>query len=44
MIEALMDADGVTVDRDLTAEMLKSVLKLAKDEPGRGEMKLMARS
>ena len=42
--EDLMDAAGVTTDRDLTADMLQAVLKLAKDQPGRGEMKLMDRS
>lgn len=43
-LEALMDSAGVTVDRDLTSDMLQAVLKLARDQPGRGEMKLMARS
>jgi uncharacterized protein (TIGR00730 family) len=42
--EELMDAAGVATDRDLTADMLQAVLKLAKDQPGRGEMKLMDRS
>ena len=40
----LMNAAGVVTDRDLTADMLQAVLKLAKDQPGRGDMKLMVRS
>jgi uncharacterized protein (TIGR00730 family) len=31
-------------DRDLTADMIQAAIKLAHDNPGRGEMKLMARS
>lgn len=42
--DELMDLAGVTDSRDLTADMLQAVLKLAKDQPGRGEMKLMDRS
>jgi hypothetical protein len=41
---ALMDAAGVVNDRELAADMLHAVLKLANDDPGRAEMKLMARS
>ncbi len=41
---ALLDEAGVTKDRELAADMLHAVIKLAKDEPGRGEMKLMDRS
>lgn len=41
---ALLDEAGVTKDRELAADMLQAVIKLAKDEPGRGEMKLMDRS
>jgi len=43
-ILALLDAANITTDRDLAAEMLQTVLKLATDQPGRGEMKLMSRS
>jgi uncharacterized protein (TIGR00730 family) len=43
-IQALLDTAGIAKDRELAAEMLHAVLKLAHDEPGRGEMKLMARS
>src|SRR3954452_23890687 len=43
-IHALLDAGAVTKDRELAADMIQAVLKLAHDEPGRGEMKLMARS
>lgn len=40
----LLQAAGVTEDKELAADMLAAVVKLAKDRPGRGEMKLMARS
>jgi uncharacterized protein (TIGR00730 family) len=43
-IQSLLDAAGITKDRELASEMITAVLKLAHDEPGRGEMKLMARS
>src|SRR5204863_7434712 len=43
-IKALLDEAGVVHDRDIAADMLNAVLKLAHDEPGRGDMKLMARS
>jgi uncharacterized protein (TIGR00730 family) len=43
-ITALLDHADVANDRELAAEMLLAVLKLAHDDPGRGEMKLMARS
>jgi uncharacterized protein (TIGR00730 family) len=43
-IQALLDEANITQDRELAADMLQSVLKLARDEPGRGELKLMARS
>ena len=40
----LLEESGVTRDKELAADMLQAVIKLAKDEPGRGEMKLMDRS
>ena len=40
----LLEESGVTHDKELAADMLQAVIKLAKDEPGRGEMKLMDRS
>ncbi|MCL2647423.1 MAG: LOG family protein [Phycisphaerales bacterium] len=40
----LLDSANITADRELAADMLLAVLKLAHDEPGRGEMKLMDRS
>jgi uncharacterized protein (TIGR00730 family) len=43
-IQALLDAASISSDRELAADMLHSVLKLAHDDPGRGEMKLMVRS
>jgi hypothetical protein len=43
-IQSLLNDAGVTKDRELVAEMMQAVLKLGRDEPGRGEMKLMARS
>ncbi len=43
-INALLDDAKITTDRELAAEMMQAVLKLAHDEPGRGEMKLMVRS
>jgi uncharacterized protein (TIGR00730 family) len=43
-IQALLDTAAVTKDRELAAEMIQSVLKLAHDEPGRGDMKLLTRS
>src|SRR5436305_9597179 len=43
-INGLLDEAGVSKDRELAAEMMAAVLKLAKDDPGRGEMKLMARA
>src|SRR5450631_1671844 len=43
-IQGLLDAAGIGKDRDLAVEMLQSVLKLAHDDPGRGDMKLMVRS
>jgi uncharacterized protein (TIGR00730 family) len=43
-IQALLDDAGISNDRELASEMLHAVLKLAHDDPGRGEMKLMARS
>jgi uncharacterized protein (TIGR00730 family) len=43
-IHALLDEAGVATDRELTADMIHAALKLARDEPGRGEMKLMVRS
>lgn len=35
---------GVEEDTQIAAEMLQSVVRLAKDQPGRAEMKLMART
>jgi uncharacterized protein (TIGR00730 family) len=43
-VQSLLDDAGVTKDRELAAEMIIAALKLGRDEPGRGEMKLMARS
>jgi uncharacterized protein (TIGR00730 family) len=45
-IDTLLDNAGVAKggDRDLTADMIQAAIKLAQDAPGRGEMKLMARS
>jgi uncharacterized protein (TIGR00730 family) len=45
-INQLLDSAGIARggDRDLTAEMIQAALKLANDNPGRAEMKLMARS
>jgi uncharacterized protein (TIGR00730 family) len=45
-IDQLLDQAGIAKggDRDLTAEMIQAAVKLAQDAPGRGEMKLMARS
>ncbi len=43
-VQALLDAAGIQEDRELAADMLNNVLKLAHDQPGRGEMKLMNRS
>ncbi|MCL2639739.1 MAG: TIGR00730 family Rossman fold protein [Phycisphaerales bacterium] len=43
-ITALLDTANITADRELAADMMMSVLKFAHDEPGRGDMKLMARS
>jgi len=43
-IQALLDEAAIGKDRELAADMINAVLKLAHDEPGRGEMKLMARS
>ena len=43
-IQALLNDAGIAKDRELAADMIQAVLKLAHDEPGRGEMKLMARS
>ncbi|HEY4329719.1 MAG TPA: hypothetical protein VGN88_08275, partial [Phycisphaerae bacterium] len=43
-IQSLLNDAGVTKDRELAAEMIVAALKLGHDEPGRGEMKLMARS
>jgi len=47
-INDLLDFAGITEasgkDRDLAADMLAATLKLANDDPGRGEMKLMVRS
>ena len=40
----LLEESGVTQDKELAADMLQAVIKLARDEPGRGEMKLMDRS
>ena len=40
----LLDEANISQDRELAADMLQTVLKLAADEPGRGEMKLMLRS
>lgn len=41
---AFLKEMGVEQDTDLAADMLQAVVRLAKDQPGRGEMKLMARS
>jgi uncharacterized protein (TIGR00730 family) len=43
-INSLLSEAGIGKDRELAADMIHAVLKLAHDEPGRGEMKLMARS
>src|SRR6185437_5309834 len=43
-IQGLLTEAGISKDRELAAEMIHSTLKLAHDEPGRGEMKLMVRS
>jgi uncharacterized protein (TIGR00730 family) len=43
-INALLEEANVSTDRDLAANMIHAVLKLAHDAPGRGEMKLMDRS
>jgi uncharacterized protein (TIGR00730 family) len=43
-IQGLLTEAGITKDRELAADMIHSTLKLAHDEPGRGEMKLMVRS
>lgn len=43
-IHALLDEAGVSRDRELAADMIHATLKLAHDQPGRGEMKLMVRS
>ena len=43
-ISQFLDDAGVTQDRDLAAEMIQAAVKLAHDQPGRGEMKLMARA
>ncbi len=42
-LQLLADA-GVNGNRELAAEMMQSVIKLANDDPGRGEMKLMVRA
>ncbi len=43
-IQSLLTDAGVSVDRELAADMILAALKLGRDEPGRGEMKLMARA
>lgn len=43
-IQNLLDAAGVEQERELAAEMIQAVLKLAHDQPGRGDMKLLVRS
>jgi uncharacterized protein (TIGR00730 family) len=43
-IQSLMTEAGVAKDRELVADMVMAALKMGRDEPGRGEMKLMARS
>jgi uncharacterized protein (TIGR00730 family) len=43
-LHTLLEESGITKDKELAADMLHAVIKLAKDEPGRGEMKLMDRS
>ena len=43
-ISSLLTEAGIVRDRDIAADMLQAVLKLARDEPGRGDMKLMNRS
>ena len=40
----LLDEFKIDEDRELAADMLQTVLKLAADKPGRGEMKLLLRS
>jgi uncharacterized protein (TIGR00730 family) len=43
-LSGLLTEAGIEKDRELTLDMLQAVLKLAHDDPGRGEMKLMVRS
>ncbi len=43
-VSALLDEAGIHKDRELAADMILASIKLARDEPGRGEMKLLARS
>src|SRR5215218_9824707 len=43
-LSALLTEAGIEKDRELTIDMMQAVLKLAHDDPGRGEMKLMVRS
>jgi uncharacterized protein (TIGR00730 family) len=39
-----LDTLGINDNRELAADMMQTVIKLAKDDPGRSEMKLMLRS
>lgn len=42
-VQLLADC-GVSADRDLAAEMMQSVVRLAADEPGRADMRLLLRT
>ncbi len=43
-IVQLLNEFGINQDREITADLILTALKLAKDDPGRAEMKLMQRS
>ena len=43
-LHAVLAEYGIADDRELAADLMQSVMKLAADQPGRAEMKLMARS
>lgn len=42
--EQLLDLVHATTDRDLAAELMQTIVRLAVEEPGRGDMRLLLRS
>lgn len=42
--QAILDEAGVSTEKDLASELMQTVVRLAADEPGRGDMRLLLRA